>query len=108
MRSLGFELVDTVFHHVADAHDPPQAAVNHDRRVPDPVLGYDAHDLLNWGLWRNRVHFGCVDLGGRRIIKKKTAMGQRPDDVPLAGNSGEHGAVMSEDESTALVICRRQ
>src|SRR5258707_15818092 len=102
--SLGFELVDTVSHHVADAHDPSQAAVNHDRRVPDPVLGHDAHDLLEWGLWRNRVHLGCVDGRDRLRHHCGASLGQRPDDVPLTDDSLDRGAVVRDDDSTDPVF----
>src|SRR4249920_2402356 len=104
MRLLGFEFVDAVLHHVADAHDPSQAAVNHDRRVPDPVLGHDAHDLLNWGLWRDCVHLGCGDSGDRLRHHRGASLGQRPDDVPLTGDSVDRGAVVRDDDSTDSVF----
>src|SRR5690348_15038167 len=104
MRLLGFELVDTVLHHVADAHDPSQAAVNHDRRVPDPVLGHDAHDLLNWGLWRNRVHLGCVDSRDRLRHHRGAPLGQGPDDVPFTGDSVDRGAVVRDDDGADPVF----
>src|SRR5690348_442603 len=34
--SLGFEFAYTDLHHIADAHDPLQAAITHDHLMPDP------------------------------------------------------------------------
>src|SRR5258708_19758817 len=104
MGSLGFELVNTVLHHLADAHAPSHAAVSHDWRVPDPVLGHDAHDLLEWGLWRNRVHLGCVDSRDRLRHHRGASLGQRPDDVPLTDDSLDRGAVVRDDDSTDPVF----
>src|SRR5690242_5080247 len=58
---LGFELVDPVLHHVADADNAPQLAVHQHRHVPDPVLGHEPHDLFEVGLRRDRAHVGRVD-----------------------------------------------
>src|SRR6266516_1175254 len=57
VRPLGVQLVDAVLDHVADAHDPAQGAVDHDRGVPHPPLGHHPHDLVERGVRRDRVHF---------------------------------------------------
>src|SRR5262252_5071761 len=90
--SLGFEFADTDLHHVADAHYPLQAAITHDRRMPDSALGHHAHDVLDRGLRRDRVHLGCVDGRDRLGHHRGAPLGQRPDDVPFAGDSIDCGA----------------
>src|SRR6266496_3389288 len=74
------------------------------RRVPDPVLGHDAHDLLDLGLWRNRVHLGCVDSRDRLGHHRGASLGQRPDDVPLTGDSVDRGAVVRDDDGADPVF----
>src|SRR5262245_57366731 len=58
---LGFELVDTVLHDVADAYDPTQDAVHDHWYVADSLLGHHAHYLFQRRCWGDRVHLGRVD-----------------------------------------------
>ncbi len=102
--SFGLELVDTDLHHVADAHDPAQAAVSHDRRVPHPVLGHHAHDLLDRGPRRDRAYLGCVDSRDRLRHRRRASLGERPDDVPLTGDPVDRGAVVGDDDSADPVL----
>jgi len=104
--SLGLELVDTVLHHVAEAHDPLQAAVRRDRRVPYPVLGHHADDLLDRGLRRDRAHLGGADGHDRLRHHRGAALGQRPDDIPLTGDPVDRGAVVRDDDGTDPVFHR--
>jgi len=101
---LGFEFVNTDLHHVADAHDPAQAAISHNRRMPHPALGHQAHDLLDRGLRRDGVHLGGVDGRDRLRHHRGASPGQRPDYVPLAGDSVDCGAVARDDDRTDPVL----
>src|SRR5580704_9473542 len=82
--SLGFEFDEPDLHHVADAHDPMQAAIIHDWYMPHPALGHHAHDLLNRGLRRDRLNLCCVDGRDRLTHHRSASPGQRLDDVSLA------------------------
>ena len=104
MRPLGFELVDAVLDHVADAHDPAQHAVDHDRRVPHPALGHHAHDLVERDVRRDRVHVGRVDVRDRLGHHGGAPLGEGPDDVPLADDPADRGAVGGHDDGADSVL----
>src|ERR1700722_373063 len=58
---------------VADAHDADELALPDDRKMPDPVLGHEAHGAFDAVVWRDRndcpVRRGLYRQRKRRLSK---------------------------------------
>ena len=95
-----------ISHRHLDHYDTSKiaAAVDHDRGVPDPALSHDAHDLLERRVRGDGVHLGRVDLGDRLGHRPGAPLGERADDVPLAGDAVHRGAVAGDDDGADAVL----